>query len=234
MGDCTDLNAIVSGGDASSYNYSWIPILPNNSGPHQVCPTTTTQYIVSVSDLGPANTQSDTVTVVVVPPTTTQADFSICNTDAPISLNASPIGGWWSGNSIVNGSNPIFDPTILSPGLYSLNYDINGCNDNLDITVLEINAGPDISACVNAPIFNLNSSLTTAGGNWSGNNIQANGDIDVGPFSTVIEAVYTLSNGCSDTLLVNVVNSISMPNNFSLCQNSNAVSYTHLTLPTKA
>ena len=64
---------IVSGGDASSYNYSWIPILPNNSGPHQVCPTTTTQYIVTVSDLGPANTQSDTVTIVVVPPTTTQA-----------------------------------------------------------------------------------------------------------------------------------------------------------------
>ena len=221
LGDCIDLNVIVSGGDASSYNYSWIPILPNNSGPHQVCPTTTVQYIVSVSDLGPANSQSDTVTLVVVPPTTTQADFSICNTDAPLSLIASPIGGWWSGNSIVNGSNPIFDPTILSPGLYSLNYDINGCNDNLDITVLEINAGTDISACTNAPIFNLNSSLTTAGGIWSGNNIQANGDIDVGPFSTVIEAVYTLSNGCSDTLLVNVVNSISMPNNLSLCQNSN-------------
>lgn len=221
LGDCTDLNAIVSGGDASSYNFSWIPILPNNSGPHQVCPTTTTQYIVSVSDLGPANSQSDTVTVVVVPPTTTQADFSICNTDASVSLNASPIGGWWSGNSIVNGSNPIFDPTVLAPGIYSINYDVNGCSDNLEITVLEISAGPDISACINAPIFNLNSSLTTAGGNWSGNNIQANGDIDVGPFSTVIEAVYTLSNGCSDTLLVNVVNNISMPNNLSLCQNSN-------------
>ena len=70
----------------STYNYSWNPILPNNSGPHQVCPTVTTQYVVSVSDLGPANPQSDTVTVVVVPPTTTQADFSICNTANPVSL----------------------------------------------------------------------------------------------------------------------------------------------------
>ena len=221
LGDCTDLYVLVSGGDASSYNYSWLPILPNNSGPHQVCPINTTQYIVSVSDLGPANPQSDTITIVVVPPTTTQGDFSICNTDVPILLTGSPMGGWWSGNSIVNGLSPIFDPTVLSPGVYSLNYDVNGCSDNLDITVIEINAGPDISACVNAPIFNLNSSITTAGGTWSGTNIQTNGNIDVGPFSTVIEAIYTLSNGCSDTLLVNVVNNITMPNNLSLCQNSN-------------
>ena len=221
LGECTDLNVSVSGGDASTYNYSWTPILPNNSGPHQVCPLTTTQYIVSVSDLGPANPQSDTVTVVVVPPTTTQADFSICNTENPVSLSGNPPGGWWSGSSINNGTNPLFDPTILSPGIYNLTYDINGCDDNLEITVLEIFAGNDISACINAPTFNLNSNLTTPGGIWSGNSsIQSNGNIDVGPFASVIEAIYTLPNGCSDTLLVNVVNSINMPNNFSLCQNS--------------
>ena len=221
LGDCTDLNISVAGGDASTYNYSWNPILPNNSGPHQVCPTVTTQYVVSVSDLGPANPQSDTVTVVVVPPTTTQADFSICNTANPVSLIGNPPGGWWSGGSINNGTNPLFDATILSPGTYNLNYDINGCDDNLEITVLEIFAGNDISACVNAPTFNLNSSLTTPGGTWSGStSIQSNGNIDVGPFTSVIDAIYTLPNGCSDTLFVNVVNSVNIPNNFSLCQNS--------------
>ena len=221
LGDCTDLNISVAGGDASTYNYSWNPILPNNSGPHQVCPTVTTQYVVSVSDLGPANPQSDTVTVVVVPPTTTQADFSICNTANPVSLIGNPPGGWWSGGSINNGTNPLFDPTILSPGTYNINYDINGCDDNLEITVLEIFAGNDISACVNAPTFNLNSSLTTPGGTWSGStSIQSNGNIDVGPFTSVIDAIYTLPNGCSDTLVVNVVNSVNIPNNFSLCQNS--------------
>ena len=221
LGDCTDLNVTVSGGDASTYNYSWIPVLPNNAGPHQVCPTTTTQYIVFVSDLGPANSQSDTVTVVVVPPTTTQSDFSICNTANSVSLSGNPSGGWWSGSSINNGTNPFFDPTVLSPGIYNLNYDINGCDDNLEITVLEIFAGNDISACINAPTFNLNSNLTTPGGVWSGiSSIQSNGNIDVGPFASVIEAIYTLPNGCSDTLLVNVVNSINMPNNLSLCQNS--------------
>ena len=221
LGECTDLNVYVSGGDASTYNYNWSPVLPNNSGPHSVCPLTTSQYIVTVSDLGPASSQSDTVTVVVVPPTTTQANFSICNTDSPVNLSGSPIGGWWSGASINNGFNSLFDPTILSPGIYSVNYDVNGCSDNLDITVLEIYAGEDISACIFAPLFNLNSSLTTPGGTWSGSSsIQTNGDINVGAFNTVINAVYSLPNGCSDTLLVNVVNSISMPNNLSLCQNS--------------
>ena len=176
---------------------------------------------MSVSDLGPANPHSDTITVVVVPPTTTQADFSICNTANPVSLIGNPPGGWWSGGSINNGTNPLFDPTILSPGTYNLNYDINGCDDNLEITVLEIFAGNDISACVNAPTFNLNSSLTTPGGTWSGStSIQSNGNIDVGPFTSVIDAIYTLPNGCSDTLVVNVVNSVNIPNNFSLCQNS--------------
>ena len=221
LGECTDLNVSVSGGDASTYNYSWIPIFPNNPGPHNVCPTITTQYIVSVSDLGPANSQSDTVTVVVVPPTTTQADFSICNTATPVSLSGNPTGGWWSGNSITNGTNPIFDPSNLSPGTYDLTYDVNGCDDDLQITVLEIYAGDDISACINAPTFNLNSSLTTTGGSWSGSNlIQSNGDIDVGPNSTMIDAIYTLPNGCSDTLTVNVVNSINMPSNVVICQNS--------------
>ena len=221
LGECTDLNVSVSGGDASTYNYSWIPILPNSSGPHNVCPNVTTQYVVSVSDLGPANSQSDTVTVVVVPPTTTQADFSICNTATPVTLSANPVGGWWSGNSISNGINPIFDPSNLSPGTYNLNYDVNGCDDNLQITVLEIFAGNDISACINAPTFNLNSPLTTVGGTWSGSTlIQPNGDISVGPFATTVEAIYTLPNGCSDTLTVNVVNSINMPSNVVICQNS--------------
>ena len=86
---------------------------------------------------------------------------------------------------------------------------------------MEIFAGNDISACVNAPTFNLNSSLTTPGGTWSGStSIQSNGNIDVGPFTSVIDAIYTLPNGCSDTLVVNVVNNINIPNNYSLCQNS--------------
>ncbi len=221
LGDCVDLNTIVNGGDATTYNYSWNPGWSNSPGPWTVCPTSTTQYIVTVSDLGPATSQSDTITIFVSPPPSTQLDFSICNTDSPTSLSANPPGGWWYGPSITNGTNPLFHPQTLIPGVYTVNYSLAGCEDDLNITILEINAGADVSACLNAPIFNLNSIITTPGGTWSSpcNCIQSNGDINVGGIPTIIPAIYTLPNGCSDTLFVDV-GGISVQADDTLCQQS--------------
>ncbi|HIK63022.1 MAG TPA: hypothetical protein EYG01_03345, partial [Flavobacteriales bacterium] len=71
------------------------------------------------------------------------------------------------------------------------------------------------------PTFNLNTLSTTTGGTWSGCNcIQLNGDITVGGSSTIISAIYTLPNGCSDTLLVSVVNNITIPAGTTFCQQS--------------
>jgi len=85
--------------------------------------------------------------------------------------------------------------------------------------VLEINAGPNISACFNTS-FNLNTSLTTPGGIWSGCIcIQSNGDITTGNSSNVITAIYTLPNGCSDTILVTVSGIVTQANT-NICQNS--------------
>ena len=61
--------------------------------------------------------------------------------------------------------------------------------------------------------------LTTPGGVWSGNGIQANGDINVGGSNTIINAIYTLPNGCSDTLLVSV-EGVSTQLDDTICQNS--------------
>ena len=77
----------------------------------------------------------------------------------------------------------------------------------------------DISASPNAPTFNLNSLLTTPGGTWYGNGIQTNGDINVGGFNTIITAIYTLPNGCSDTLLINVEGTSTQLDD-TLCQRS--------------
>ncbi|MEE2953882.1 MAG: gliding motility-associated C-terminal domain-containing protein [Bacteroidota bacterium] len=221
LGDCADLFVNVSGGDASTYTYSWTPGWTNSPGPWTVCPVVTSTYIVTVDDNGPATAQSDTVTIVVNSPPATQPNFSICSTDPGVPLNGNPIGGWWYGPSITNGTNPLFSPLGLPPGVHTVTYDVDGCTDDLDITILEVNAGPDISACLNAPIFNLNSSITTPGGSWwSGCNcIQPNGDIDVGGLPTTITAIYTLPNGCVDTLLVNVGGISTQPDD-SLCQNS--------------
>ena len=220
--DCVDLYANVSGGDSTSYNYNWIPAtIPNSPGPHNVCPLINTVYSVTVSDAGPAADQSDNILITVLTPPVTQLNFSICQTDPPLNLTANPPGGSWWGAGITNSNNGTFSPNGLAAGVYTVYYGFGGCDNNLEITILEINAGPDISVCVNAPIFNLNTLSTTPGGTWSGCNcIQLNGDITVGGSSTIIPAIYTLSNGCSDTLLVSVVNNITMPAGTTLCQQS--------------
>ena len=85
-----------------------------------------------------------------------------------------------SGTGIISSSG-VFSADGLPPGSYDVNYEFSGCSDFTTVNVLEINAGLDISACVNAPTFNLSTINTTAGGTWSGCScIQPNGNIDVG------------------------------------------------------
>ena len=200
----SDLWVEVEGGDSTSYNYVWNPPWNNSPGVHGlVCPVTTTLYTVTVSDNGTSLPTSDTITINVVPPPQTQNNISICQNGNPINLFANPLGGSWSGTGITNSTNGTFNPNGLISGIYTVDYGFSGCTDNMDITVLEIFAGNDISACPNSPTFNLNSALTTPGGIWSGNGIQSNGNINVGGFNTIINAIYTLPNGCLDTLISN-------------------------------
>ncbi|MEC9209721.1 MAG: gliding motility-associated C-terminal domain-containing protein [Bacteroidota bacterium] len=225
LGECVDLYTNVSGGDVATYNYSWNPTWQNSPGIQTVCPSFTTQYIVIVDDNSPAVSASDTIIINVDNPPVLQLPFAICETDVPVDLTAVPSGGSWSGTGIVNTTNGTFDPDGLPAGIYTVNYDLGACDEQLDITVLDIYAGSDMSACINTAVFNLNTALTTPGGSWSGCTcIQPNGDIIVGSIPTVITAIYTLPNGCSDTLIVSVVNEITMPVDTTLCQQSGNVS----------
>ena len=219
LGDCADLYVNVDGGDSTSYTYVWNPAWNNSPGTQTVCPLTTTQYIVTVSDNGTSLATSDTITINVVPPPVIQNNISICQNENPITLTANPAGGLWSGTGIIDNNNGIFSPIELVAGNYTIEYGFSGCTDDMIITVLDIFAGNDISACPNSPVFNLNTPLTTPGGTWSGNGIQANGDINVGGFNTVITAFYTLSNGCTDTLLI-TVEGINTQADDTLCQQS--------------
>ncbi|MBT5859208.1 MAG: PKD domain-containing protein [Flavobacteriales bacterium] len=219
LGDCTDLYVNVDGGDSTSYNYVWNPPWNNSPGIQTVCPSTTTLYTVTVSDNGTSLPTSDTITINVVPPPQTQNNISICQNGNPINLLANPLGGSWSGIGIINSTNGTFNPNGLIPGIYTVDYGFSGCTDNMGITVLEIFAGNDISVCPNSSTFNLNSALTTPGGVWSGNGVQSNGDINVGGFNTIINAIYTLPNGCLDTLLV-TVEGVSTQADDTLCQQS--------------
>ena len=221
LGECVDLFTNVTGGDVSTYNYTWNPAWQNSPGVQTVCPSVTTQYIVTVDDSSPAVSASDTIVVNVDLPPVLQASFSICETDHALDLIAVPSGGNWSGVGVTNAVNGTFNPNGLMPGVYTVNYDLGACDEDLDITVLDIYSGEDISVCINTPVFNLNTPLTTSGGIWSGCScIQSNGDIIVGSIPNIITAIYTLPNGCSDTLLVSVVNNISVQDDTTLCQQS--------------
>ena len=227
IGDNTDIFVQVSGGDSTSYNYSWSPLLPANAGPHNVSPNVTTTYYVIVDDAGPAQTQIDSLTIYVLPLPIPQNDTTVCETSADFNLSATPPGGWWSGFAIINGGQGLFSPSFSGPGTHTVNYGYSGCSDTTHVIVLEIDAGSDISACPNAPIFNLNSALTTPGGTWGGCScIQSNGNISVGPIPTTISAIYTLPNGCSDTLDVIIENIITQPDD-TICQKSSDYQLTY-------
>ena len=45
----------------------------------------------------------------------------------------------------------MFSPNGLISGVYTVDYSLSGCTDDMEITILEINGGEDISlACPNA------------------------------------------------------------------------------------
>jgi len=48
-GECTTVSALATDG-AEPYTYVWSDGLPNGPGPHQVCPSSTTTYTVTVTD----------------------------------------------------------------------------------------------------------------------------------------------------------------------------------------
>ena len=140
----------VVGGDSTSYNYSWNPVWMNSPGFQTVCPTSTTQYTVTVSDNGTSLPTSDTITINVISPPVAQNNISICQNQGSVVLTASPPGGNWSGTGIVSSSNGVFSPIGLNSGVYTVDYDYSGCTDDVEVTILEIYAGEDVSACPNA------------------------------------------------------------------------------------
>ncbi len=238
FGENTDIFIQVSGGDSTSYNYTWSPNLPSNQGPHNVSPSITTTYYLTVSDNSPAQSQLDSITIYVLPLPNLQNDTTVCRTSPNFNLNASPTGGSWSGFGIVSGGQGTFSPTSTAADTHTVAYRYSGCTETMNVIVLPIEAGPNIAACLNSPTFNLNTTSTTPGGTWSGCNcIQPNGDITVGGIPALLGAIYTLPNGCSDTLDVIIQDIISQADD-TICQKETNYSlsisppYGYWTIPT--
>ncbi|MGB0862225.1 MAG: PKD domain-containing protein [Saprospiraceae bacterium] len=148
--------------------------------------TFTMTYTYASPITGCENSDTKIISVVPLPTVTAGSDVVYCNTPNQISLSpASPSGGVWSGNGIVDANNGIFS-TVLAGGLgynggdttYYVVYtytDGNSCanSDSLRIDVIygdTVLAGSSESVCIDAGLVTLGG-FSPAGGSWTGSGI---------------------------------------------------------------
>lgn len=98
----------------------------------------------------------------------------ICDASDPVSLSASPAGGFWTGAGI--DSSGVFDPAVVGLGTHSLQYQIldGTCiyGDSLSVEILlgqSVNTSDMLNVCENDTIVSLQ--FSPEGGNWTGTGI---------------------------------------------------------------
>ncbi|TXI78113.1 MAG: T9SS type B sorting domain-containing protein [Flavobacteriales bacterium] len=199
-GTCTSLLADVNG--CLDYTYAWDNGLPAVRGPLSVCPTTTTTYSVTTTEIGTGAQASHTITIVVLDPQIPDAPTTVCQSADAFDLNSFPPGGWWSGDGILDSLAGTFDPDTAGPGAHVLTYGIpGGCEAAITLFVDSMDAGLDEAACPGTSPFWIVDN-TPAGGTWSGPYITPDGLFD--PAATGSYVVTYSAGACSDTKTINV------------------------------
>jgi len=193
-GDCVNLTATPLN-TTGTVNYTWTPNIGSGSGPHNVCPTTTTDYIVSIID-GSSQTAKDTITVFVNPIVTSNQMASICQ-----------------GDSIMLGGS--FQTTAGTYNDTLVGGNVNGC-DSIIATALTVNPSDDASFNYSLASYcqadpDPTPTITgTAGGTFTSlptglNIVASTGVIDLSASTPgTYNILYTTAGVCSDTLTVAV------------------------------
>lgn len=215
-GTCTSLTADVNG--CLGYTYAWDNGMPAVRGPISVCPTTTTTYSVTATEVGTGSQAGHTITIVVLDPQITGAPASVCQSAEAFDLVAMPPGGWWSGDGILDSLAGTLDPDSAGPGAHVLTYGIpGGCEASVTLFVDSMDAGLDEAACPGSAPFQI-VDHTPAGGTWSGPFITPGGVFDP---TTTGSYVVTYSAGvCSDTKTINVDNISGQTQLDTVCQST--------------
>ncbi len=163
--------------------------------------------LLVTNEFGCTDTDSLGITVFEVPIVTAAADTSVCISNGPFALNATPDLGTWIG---VNVSNNTFAPT--TEGTFGFQYsftDGNGCT-NIDSTYftiaipLQMTAGTDVNVCMPSDMIDLASNASPVGGAWSGFGVTAEGTV-IPILSGSYAYAYSFQDLCatSDTVYVN-------------------------------
>jgi len=224
-GSCARLTAAVSGGDPSKYIYTWTPNAIKGAGPHTVCPTSKTTYILRVTD-GISIPSADTITIDVLTPPTAQRDTTICYKSGNFFLRGSPAGGTWGGTGIVDAATGEYDPLRFT-GRRKAWYQIGQCADT--VLVYSRNAWqlPNVF-CQGTTGANL-WWTGPAGGTFSGLRTTSAGFFDPDTAVGIYKIQYDW-NGCVITKNVEIVPKIDVPLYDTACESS---SYEVLTFSPK-
>ena len=225
--DCTTSSALIlNGGSPSGGSYSGDGVTGTNFdasvagiGAHIITYT--------YSDGTCSNTATDEIEVFSLPPVSlTLSQDSNCINNTVLALGGgSPSGGVYSGTG-VSGNN--FNAISAGLGIHTITYsytDANGCTNTStdDMTVVDLQTVtlslPDVDECLNS------NSLTLSGGSPSGGIFSGTGvsgtNFDASLAGVGLHTItYSVTDafGCISTATNSII----------------AVSYTHLTLPTKA
>lgn len=128
-GTCTFLRVAVSGGNPSKYVYSWTPAGISGAGPHKICPTVNTRYILMVTD-GISIPSADTVDIAVLDPPVAMPDTMVCYYSGNFFLRGTPAGGKWYGKGVVNSSTGEYKP-LGNYGNNKVWYQVGSCADTM-------------------------------------------------------------------------------------------------------
>jgi hypothetical protein len=181
-----------------------------STGSHDTTITVIQTEIIELlvtNEFGCTDTDSLGIIVYELPVVTAAADTTVCISNGPFALSATPALGSWTG---LNVSNDTFVPT--TEGTFGFQYsftDGNGCT-NIDSTYftvaipLQMTAGPDVSVCMPSDMIDLAASASPVGGLWSGFGVTAEGTV-IPILSGSYAYTYSFQDLCAttDTVYVN-------------------------------
>ncbi|MBK9283940.1 MAG: gliding motility-associated C-terminal domain-containing protein [Sphingobacteriaceae bacterium] len=205
------LTAVSPATNCLNFSYQWNQGLPPTAGPHAVCPTVTTVYSCTMTELSSLVQTVITRTIYAIDPQINPVpNPTVCQSNPNFNLTGTPIGGTWSGPGITNTVNGTFCPACTGAGVKNIIYTVGNCTTSIQLTVIQISAGSSDAACLGAPPFTV-SGGSPGGGIWYGNpNISSAGVFtpsSVGAFTVL----YTVGPCTSTPKTINVTNAIVVP-----------------------
>ncbi len=146
-GSCANISSISSSG-TPPYTYSWIPAVGSGAGPFSVCPVSTTNYTVSVTDAAGSIATASVIVTVNPPPVAnldTAGTIIICNASG-ITLNANS-GDYhytWYHDGVIVQSGGGSSYFANSPGIYQVQVgdNISGCSSMSQTVTVVLGGGP--------------------------------------------------------------------------------------------